>query len=441
MKKLLGLGILLILAASVFAATVTVTKPAGGETWIKGQPCQIIWTKSGDMPNAVRISLRDKTAATEVKLIADNQPNSGSYTWTVPQDVPDAQYVVRVKVKNAAVSDDSDVFNIAASVAPPPVTPTITVTKPAAGDKWHRGDPGLVTWTKSGTMPNTVKISLMDKNSINMVREIVDGAQNSGSYSWTVPNDVPFGDYRVRVLVKTTSISDDSDTFSIAVKTIGGAPVATKVKSNAFLPPGGSQAVGWQEYQKSAAYLNWVNVKQTTAGLAPAGNAQINARPTGYSTGESSNLHARVGYDYFQFSYPDWGTRWLTRCYRSRVTFAVGEFQGQSDKLIWAKMRVKQIGRYAVSDTHTSCGTGLFIFLAPWTDWFNPSITAQGSGGLEFGSTDYTIDIIDTVRKWLDGSLANNGLLLVSQEVDWGQTPKVCFSSFDVSLTLRLKKD
>jgi len=199
-------------AGGLAAATVTVTKPAANETWFKGQVHQIVWTKSGDMPDLVRISLWNKTATTQVKLIADNQPNSGSYSWSLLPDVPDGQYVVRVKVKNVAVHDDSGVFNVATASGP-----SITVTKPAAGNKWNRDKTYDITWTKIGTMPNSVKIDLLNSAGIIIVKPIADGVPNSGSYSWTVPAATAFGDYRVRVQVKTSQVQDSSEIFSVAV--------------------------------------------------------------------------------------------------------------------------------------------------------------------------------------------------------------------------------
>ncbi len=438
MKRIIGFIAIFILAASAFAATVTVTKPAAGETWVKGQAYQIVWTKSGDMPNTVRISLRDKTGATEVKLIADNQPNSGSFPWTVPADVADGQYVVRVKVKNATVSDDSDIFNIAASAPPPPPAASITVTKPAAGDKWHRGDAEVVNWTKSGTMPNAVKISLMNKTSTAVVRDIFDGAPNSGSFSWTVPNDVPFGDYRVRVLVKTTTITDDSDVFGIVVKS-GPGPGTPQTAENAAglqATPGLVQPV-LEVVTRPGVYTNWTNFKHMATGWPAGFYVELqNSRTTGFPPNEPNNGSAHVGYDYFPVEVPTLWLQWVSLCYRARVVFNVSEFVPKLPKLMSAKMHFKQLGRYRFAEDKESCGTGLFVFLAPWTDWYNPSITGQGSGGLLFLSTEYDIDITDTVKKWLGGSLANNGMLMVSQEIDWGQTAKACISRYEVSLVL-----
>ncbi len=230
MRKLAVLAFLsLFCAAGLMAQSVTVTKPGANETWVKGQTYQILWTKSGTMPDLVRISLRNQTGATEVLLIQDNAPNSGSFSWPVPGSVPDGAYRIRVKVKNVAVSDDSEVFTIAAAGGP-----SITVTKPALNDKWNRSKTYNIIWTKTGTMPNTVKIDLMNQAGTSIVKPIADGVPNTGSYPWPIPADMAFGSYRVRVQVKTTTIRDDSDIFSIAVS----APLSElKADASALLPP------------------------------------------------------------------------------------------------------------------------------------------------------------------------------------------------------------
>jgi hypothetical protein len=431
MKKPLVCLVVLIMAASLFGASVTVTSPAAGATWVKGQGYAIAWTKTGDMPNTVRISLRDKTGATEVKLIADNQPNSGSYSWTVPQDVPDGEYVIRVKVKNAAVSDDSGVFSIASS-APPAAS--ITVTKPASGDSWNRSASHLITWTKTGSMPNLVKISLMDQNSVAVVREIADNQPNSGSYSWTIPADIAFGSYRVRVAVKTTTIKDDSATFKIGMMAM--KPPAKKAETllQAQQTP---LHMLYDEYEKSGMYKNWSNPRPRNDSNPPPPSCW-QGLPTGYPQGAGVNQYALVGYDYLYCQSAQYNG-WLTFCYRSQVIFPVGEFQGRAAKLVSAKMRLRQVSCLKSGDNSASCGVGMSVFKAPWTDWSNTPV--QDPRGLLFNDTDYTLDITDIVKKWLDGSLANNGLLLISREVYWGQAAQKCFSSFEVTLKLRFSRD
>ncbi len=441
MKRILGLVVLLLLVFGLAgAASITVVQPSGLEPWYQGSPYVITWTKDGAMPAQVRITLRNANTLAEVKLIADPAPNTGSYPWTVPADVPAGSYKVRVKVKDAAVSDDSVAFTIAVQGPPPPAS--IVVDKPAGGDKWSKPGPHNITWTKNGTMPNSVKISLMDKNSAAVVREIADNWPNSQTYSWTIPNDLPFGDYRVRVLVKTTAIKDDSETFSVVAKVVPGA--TAPVKQKAAVPMETVPVVAYDEYVIKPTYQNWGNpIPHSTSGIQPPQSAFV-----GYSVGYPPNTpmlaYAHVGYDYHSFEWEGGGTGWLAVCFRSKVYFFIDSYQARVGKLLSAKMRVKQVNVQRLNCDFTSCGTGYFILTALWTDFWNPPITTagiEGSNGLLFGSTDYTIDITNIVRSWLNGSPMNYGLLLKSQEVTWGQQPKICGSAFDVTLTLRFKKD
>lgn len=107
-----GVVLLALVASALSAQTVTVTKPAAGETVARGKTYAIAWTKSGTMDPNVRISLRNPTTLDEVALIADPAPNSGTCAWDVPSNLAEGSYRIRVKVKNQPTFDDSDVFKI-----------------------------------------------------------------------------------------------------------------------------------------------------------------------------------------------------------------------------------------------------------------------------------------------------------------------------------------
>jgi hypothetical protein len=113
-KSLVSLGLFVWMVAVLTAQTITVTKPAAGETLAKGSSCTIIWTKTGTMGANVRITLRNGSTLAEVLVIADPAPNSGSFSWTVPATVADGSYKIRVKVKNETISGDSGAFSIKA---------------------------------------------------------------------------------------------------------------------------------------------------------------------------------------------------------------------------------------------------------------------------------------------------------------------------------------
>ena len=199
-------------ARTAVGQSITVTKPANGDTWNQGQTYAITWTKSGSMPATVKISLKEPNTPTIVAEIVDGVPNNGAYSWAVPASVAPGSYRVRVKVKNSTVLDDSGTFTIMAAVAP-----TITVTAPAAGAKWARTKTYSVAWTKTGTLPGTVKIDLYDKNSTAVVLPIAGSAPNSGLYSWTIPGDAALGEYRVMVKANGADVRDASDVFQVVL--------------------------------------------------------------------------------------------------------------------------------------------------------------------------------------------------------------------------------
>ncbi len=129
-KMLMGAVILALVAAIAAAQSIVVDKPAAGQTVLKEETCHILWTKNGTMPNLVRISLRNSQTLAEVLLIKDGANNSGSYDWVVPKTIPDGTYVIRVKVKDAAIQSDSGQFPLH---GPQPPGPAVIQREPMAG--------------------------------------------------------------------------------------------------------------------------------------------------------------------------------------------------------------------------------------------------------------------------------------------------------------------
>jgi hypothetical protein len=83
-----------------------------------------------------------------------------------------------------------------------------------------------------------------------------------------------------------------------------------------------------------------------------------------------------------------------------------------------------------------SCGLSACELAAPWTS-FDP-FQAGHCYSLPHTQTEYTVDITDTMRKWIDGSLPNNGLLLVSRELPMS-TLWTCFSCFEATFELDMQ--
>jgi len=199
----------------IFSQSITVTAPAGGATWHKGDTPTITWTKSGTMDANVKITLRNADASLHT-VITMSTPNDGSYPWMIPGSIPNGTYLMRVKTVDNAVTDDSPAFTIADAA---PEAASINITSPVASTDWCLGENGVVNWTKSGTMDANVKITLRNSDgSLNTV--MIMSTPNDGNYSWPVPSGFAVGNYKVRVKTVDNAVFDESNTFEI--KDCGG---------------------------------------------------------------------------------------------------------------------------------------------------------------------------------------------------------------------------
>jgi len=98
------------------APTLTLTAPNGGENWTVGTQHQIQWTYTGDISNVSLAYSTDNFVTPHV--IEATIANSGSYDWTVPDDVSTSVRVRVASVVSPTIYDDSNAdFTISAAVA------------------------------------------------------------------------------------------------------------------------------------------------------------------------------------------------------------------------------------------------------------------------------------------------------------------------------------
>ncbi len=90
---------------------------------------------------------------------------------------------------------------------------TISLISPHSGDTWYKGHSYTISWTKSGSMNVNVKIRLMQGGV--KILGIVDSTANDGSYSWTIPDSLPSGNYQIRVKTIDNAVYDDGESFTI----------------------------------------------------------------------------------------------------------------------------------------------------------------------------------------------------------------------------------
>ncbi|MCS7019503.1 MAG: Ser-Thr-rich GPI-anchored membrane family protein [Cytophagales bacterium] len=183
-----------------------VTSPNGGEVFNRTRTYPITW--QSNLGGTVTIDLI--RAGTLIQNIAAGIPNSGSLNWLIPVTVtPANNYRIRITFNANSSSDESDAnFEILGD-------PVITVQTPNGGETFFRTRNHNIVWTDN--IPENVNIDLFRAG--NFFRAIAENVPSSGTFSWTVPADVPLGNnYRVRVRsVLDSMLRDLSDNnFTIA---------------------------------------------------------------------------------------------------------------------------------------------------------------------------------------------------------------------------------
>ena len=258
-------------------AAIAVTSPNGGEQWQKGGHYYIFWLA----PSIAKVDIYLVGPSSSITIASDID-NTGSYAWTIPLTVQSgSEYKIKVKDSSSALFDESDDFftistavittsncvelgdtgkqydtigqvtyngvtyrdecssdtvlkeyyclnntkqqeyytcphgcyNRACESAP---EAAIAVTSPNGGEQWQKGGHYYIFWLA----PSIAKVDIYlvgPSSSITIASDI----DNTGSYTWIVPDTVTSGDkYKIKVKDASTTLFDESDDyFTISVCT------------------------------------------------------------------------------------------------------------------------------------------------------------------------------------------------------------------------------
>ncbi|WP_257459343.1 lamin tail domain-containing protein [Archangium lipolyticum] len=99
-----------LIPSDTTTASITVTSPNGGESWVGGSSRAITWTASGVTNVKVEYTLN---GSTWTPLTSSTSASTGSYTWTVPSS---ATTTARVRVSDASDSTVTDTSNAAFTI-------------------------------------------------------------------------------------------------------------------------------------------------------------------------------------------------------------------------------------------------------------------------------------------------------------------------------------
>jgi len=210
MKGILcALSVFLLSSPAIFGQRITVTVPAGGESWAVGSTHAIHWTHTGTMIGTVKIVLVQ--GGEWESVIVESTANDNSYGWTIPDTVAPGTYAVRVKTTDNAVMDLSADFTIQAAAEP------MRVTSPHAGDQVCLGQSYDIVWNPGGYASKSVRIDL-DSLAAGQPDILIAGPiTNSGRFSGWAPTGIAAGSYLIKIRTTLPGNEAISGEFRIAV--------------------------------------------------------------------------------------------------------------------------------------------------------------------------------------------------------------------------------
>jgi len=236
---------------------IVLYSPNGGENLIGNSSVNVSWLATGVTGNlTLQYSANNGTSWT---TISNTVPNTGSYTWTVPNTISSSQCLF--KISETITPCKTDQSNAVFSISPQ--LPVMTITAPNTAVSWIYGAINPITWTISnGTVAN-IKLEYSINNGNTWTNIIASTPAIAGTYNWSIPN-APSTTCLVRISdVLNSTVFDVSDVnFTIY-------NAATVQCINVINPNGGDNIDGC-----TATTINWASgnctpLTRSIAGATP----------------------------------------------------------------------------------------------------------------------------------------------------------------------------
>jgi len=259
--------------------TVSLTAPNGSEQWGVASSQDIIWTKNGTFAN-VKLEYSTDSGATYPYLIVNATPAADlSYAWTIPDSISTS---VKVRITD---STDADAIDVSDGVFK--IKGTFLVTAPNGSEQWIVGISENITWTTFGTVGN-VKLEHSTNAGVDW-NQIVATVANSGTYPWTIPDDIS-ATCRVRV-------SDVNDSSALDISNnnfkIRGDLTVTAPNGGEKWNVASSQVIAWDRVG-SIANVRLEYSDNGGATYVPIINQTPNAGTYGWTIPDAITVQARI---------------------------------------------------------------------------------------------------------------------------------------------------
>lgn len=211
MKKLLLITLFSIISLQIFAQSITITYPNGGETLTANNSDFITWTD----PSLAQVKLEySSNGGSTWNFIANATSFSGTgfYQWTVP-NITSTNCLVRVS--NAANLSDNDISNSSFEI----VSPSITLYYPNAVQNFAIGSSEDIMWYAPGIDFVDIEYSTNGGSTFIPIASNIDASL--GSYTWSPIPNTPSNTCKVRLKQSSNASINDMSDFDFTIQSAG----------------------------------------------------------------------------------------------------------------------------------------------------------------------------------------------------------------------------
>ena len=209
---------------------LVITAPGTGVTATAGAPLTVTWTASGELGTSVKA---DVVKGDLVVFTSPVAPTSqGTLTFTVPAKLPTGDdYRVRLTAVSFPMVLATQVLALDGT--------SVTVTSQSTPESVVAGQRIAITFANVGVPGTAVKLEAVSAT-LKPVPVVASVALATGTYDWTVPVNLPKGDWKIRATVVGNTLVSGTSTASI---TVGWPQVSASASSSGVA--GAPVTVSW----------------------------------------------------------------------------------------------------------------------------------------------------------------------------------------------------
>jgi len=162
--------------------------------------------------------------------------NNNAFTWSNISGVTAGSYQAKVyQISNPSIHAYSPTFIINSGSQ----AKSITVNYPNGGETLTTGQSIGISWSSTNISPDPVSLELVQGSNTTAYQIIASPIQNQSPYSWTIPSNIPTGQYRIKIYRTNTTngtiVDYSNNTFTITNTTVPSCITwASGIQPNSF---------------------------------------------------------------------------------------------------------------------------------------------------------------------------------------------------------------